>query len=156
VAFDDDEAALSFKASFTEQILVIPNSELRRASGITGQPDGEALRQAEQSHRKEAKDGGKRSSTARHADLIGKTFIVKVQIPTTPGAEQHAGMLVYNKSREFACNILPTDQRKQFGILEKKIRESGWMGIKGYFMSMLVDEQTLKIKAKDILAAQPW
>jgi hypothetical protein len=30
------------------------------------------------------------------------------------------------------------------------------MGIKGYFMGELEDEQTLKIKAKDILVAQPW
>jgi hypothetical protein len=153
VPFYATNPILSFKPSFIEQLLVIPNSEMQRASGITGQPDGEALKQAEQAHLKEE---NKKSSISRRADLKGRPFILKVQITTTPEAKQFAGMLVYNKSREFACNILPAGQLTQFGILEKKIRENGWMGFKGYFMGVFVDEQTLDINVKDILTPQPW
>jgi hypothetical protein len=69
---------LWFKPTFTGQVLVTPNSQLRRASGVTGQPDDEALRQAVQSH---LKDGGKKSSIS---DLVGLWACGQNLHPRTP------------------------------------------------------------------------
>ena len=90
-------------------------------------------------------------STWQPPSVMGKTVIVKVQLPMGGGV----GMAVYNKSREFTCQLLPDGQQQEYARLEKTIKEQGLMGLKGYFMAE-IGKDTVRIKVTEILANQPW
>jgi hypothetical protein len=147
VPFDSEDATVTLKISRSQSSTIIPTAAIRRE--LSGIPDGEEMRRSEGSSSK-----GKKKAKAKELDpsnVIGKTVIVKVQLPM--GGLN--GMMVYNRTKDLSCQISPDGQAMEYARLEKKIREGGWMGMKGYFMAEVGDD-TLKIKVKEILANQPW
>ena len=152
--FEDKEATITLKASPTPfstmpHFTMIPMHQLRTADGI---PDGEEMRREAASASKKGKSKKGKKTTGLYPDnMIGKTTIIKVQLPVGGAGP----MMVYNKTRELLCSLLPDGQQREYATLQKEIEQSGWMGLKGYFMAE-VGVDTLKIKVKEILATQPW
>jgi hypothetical protein len=145
IPFDDGDATITLKISRTPFSATIPTAEIRR--NVSNVPDGEEIRRAEASNSKR----GKGKKEPRRSSVMGKTVIVKVQLPM--GGSK--GMMVYNKTQELTGEIFPQGQPTEYARLEKKIRDCGWVGMKGYFMAEVGDD-TLKVKVKEILANQPW
>jgi hypothetical protein len=147
VPFESEDATVTLKISGPLVSAIISTADIRRE--LSNIPDGEEMRRTEASSSKKGK--GKRATEFDPSNVIGKTVIVKVQLPM--GGLK--GMMVYNRTRDLSCGISPDGQAMEYARLEKKIRESGWMGMKGYFMAEVGDD-TLKIKVTEPLANQPW
>ncbi|KIM24497.1 hypothetical protein M408DRAFT_232258 [Serendipita vermifera MAFF 305830] len=143
VPFEDPEATIVFKFTRMPSTTMIPTAALRN------QVMGEPL--AEGSKAKKGKDKMTTIYSSPTPGVLGKTVIVKVQLPL----RGRGFMAVYNKSKEFTCQLDSNGQEEEYSRLEKIIREKGMMGLKGYFMAE-IGEDTIKIKASEILANQPW
>lgn len=136
---------MSFDATVTLKISRKPfYSMLSIRRGIGDTSDGEEMPSS-------SENTGETSTGLDPPNVIGKTVIVKVQLPM---GESNC-ILVYNKTKDLTCQIPSDGQPMEYARLEKKIRDSGWMGMKGYFMAEVGDD-TLKIKVAEILANQPW
>jgi hypothetical protein len=151
VPFNSEDATVTLKVSRPPFSAMFSTADIRRE--VSGIPDGEEMRRAEASSSKKGKGekAGKKAKELHPSNVIGKTVIVKVQLPVGGSKD----MMVYNKTKDLTCQIASDGQPTEYARLEKKIRDSGWKGMKGYFMAEVGDD-TLKIKVKEILAVQPW
>lgn len=101
----------------------------------------------------------------RHV-MLGKSMIVKLQLPVGPYIRdkpatkvegQIREILVYNRNRDFVCTIIDDLQPEVYTRLETVIKDKGSLGgLKGYFAAELESQDRLKVKIGDILADQPW
>ena len=149
--FDGEDAPVTVKMSRQPAYSLFSTADMRRE--FSGAPDGEEMRRASEassSKKGKGKNTGEKS-TELHPNVIGKEVIIKVQLPMGRSSR----MLVYDETKDLTCEISADGQPMEYARLEKRIRDSGWMGMKGYFMAE-VGDGTLKIKVKEILASQPW
>ncbi|TFY83377.1 hypothetical protein EWM64_g638 [Hericium alpestre] len=81
-----------------------------------------------------------------------KSVIIKVQVPfagTSP-------LLVYEKKRDFVCEVKRADCPQDYDRIMQVIREKGVGGLKGYFAAELRSKDELVVKVGEILAEQPF
>ncbi|KIM24498.1 hypothetical protein M408DRAFT_26968 [Serendipita vermifera MAFF 305830] len=145
ISFEDPDATIVFKISRMPYTSLLPVATLRNR--VLGEPPAEGSKTMKEKRRKATID----PTSASTRVVLGKTVIVKVQLPT----RGTGSMMVYNKSQEFKCQLEANGQREEYSRLEEIIQEKGMVGLKGYFMAE-IGEDTIRIKASEVLANQPW
>ncbi|KZP32287.1 ankyrin [Athelia psychrophila] len=91
-----------------------------------------------------------------------KVMVIKVQVPwlgTHKGVSPAAAagnLMVYNKKREFVCQIARADRPAEYDRISEVVRGQGVSGAKAYFSAELVNKYELVVKVSEVLAAQPW
>lgn len=145
ISFEDPDATIVFKISRMPYTSLLPVATLRNR--VLGEPPAEGSKTKKEKRRKATID----PTSASTRGVLGKTVIVKVQLPT----RGTGSMMVYNKSQEFKCQLEANGQREEYSRLEEIIQEKGMVGLKGYFMAE-IGEDTIRIKASEVLANQPW
>ncbi|KAH0579439.1 hypothetical protein H2248_002301 [Termitomyces sp. 'cryptogamus'] len=90
----------------------------------------------------------------------GKNMVVKVQLPYNlvmnrpePGA---GPLFVYNKKRDFVCQIRREDGAAAYDHISSVIATKGVGGAKAYFAAELKRRDELVIKVSEVLAEQPF
>ncbi|KAJ7641486.1 hypothetical protein FB45DRAFT_900330 [Roridomyces roridus] len=88
----------------------------------------------------------------------GKTVVIKVQVPWTgdPRIKSQGDLMVYNKTRDFACTIRRGDAPEEYDRISEVVRTQGVNGAKAYFSAELESKDRLVVKVSEVLAAQPW
>lgn len=87
-----------------------------------------------------------------------KSMVIKVQVPWM-GPNQPPGtgnLMVYNKKRDFVCQIARVDKPAEYDRISRVVRDQGVGGAKAYFSAELVTKNELVVKVSEVLAAQPW
>jgi hypothetical protein len=89
---------------------------------------------------------------------VKKAMVIKVQVPYEPGftGKLTGPLLVYDKSREFVCQVHRDDDPKAYDAVSTIVRSRGVGGAKAYFAAELMAEDRLVVKTSEVLAAQPF
>ncbi|KAG6877909.1 hypothetical protein C0993_002395 [Termitomyces sp. T159_Od127] len=89
-----------------------------------------------------------------------KNMVIKVQLPydhkakiAIPGANP---LFVYNKNRDFVCQILWEDGPAAYDCIRNAVATKGVGGAKAYFAAELKTKDELIIKVSEVLAEQPF
>jgi hypothetical protein len=95
-----------------------------------------------------------------------KTMVIKVQVPfEAPGVVvdpyshpllKNGTLLVYNKKRDFVCQIERTDNPSAYDRISEVVRKKGQDGAKAYFAAELKSKDVLIVKVSEVLAVQPF
>jgi hypothetical protein len=91
-------------------------------------------------------------------EKLPKAMVIKVQVPYTGpgGPRSHMPMMVYNKGRDFQCQISRQEGAAAYDRIGQVVRTQGVGGAKAYFAAELKSWDELVIKVGDVLAEQPW
>ncbi|EGO03119.1 hypothetical protein SERLA73DRAFT_176639 [Serpula lacrymans var. lacrymans S7.3] len=89
-----------------------------------------------------------------------KSLVVKVQVPLVSAliltGPDVGDLLVYNKKKDFICNIRQAENRGNYEKIVKVVRAKGINGIKAYFAAELKNRYELVVKISEVLAEQPF
>ncbi|ETW79583.1 hypothetical protein HETIRDRAFT_428078 [Heterobasidion irregulare TC 32-1] len=89
-----------------------------------------------------------------------KKAVIKVQVPYGPAGPPAVALLqsllIYNKKRDFSCQVLRTGNEAAYDRIEQVIRSKGVLGSKGYFVAELKSADELVVKVNELLAEQPF
>ncbi|KZP28435.1 ankyrin [Athelia psychrophila] len=89
-----------------------------------------------------------------------KSMVIKVQVPWMgPGNGAHVAtgdLMIYNKKRDFVCQIKRADKPAEYDRISQVVRSQGVSGAKAYFSAELVKKYELVVKVSEVLATQPW
>lgn len=64
--------------------------------------------------------------------------------------------MIYNKKRDFVCQIRRIDNPVEYDQISPVVCSQGVGGAKAYFSAELVRKENLVVKVSEGLAAQPW
>ncbi|KAF7967854.1 hypothetical protein HWV62_32862, partial [Athelia sp. TMB] len=90
----------------------------------------------------------------KSAESKSKSMVIKVQVPwIAPG--KNAGLtgdlMVYNKKRDFICQIRRSDGPAEYDRISQVVRSQGVSGAKAYFAAELVKKDELVVKVSETL-----